>query len=409
MAWILSGRMGYQEMVTDYIENLRNRIKEIRQVPCLTEEMVWQHHDIYIWQADKFEGLPSFYNVYRYKNYYSFSILALIVLKNSMKLNQTAVDTIFAKNFANHPGNYTIDQEIVKIGAPHDCCFDITDIDDYCRLTADALKKDIKIIEDKNPGKTNIIMCGGKDSMNLLLLPWENPVVALSAEPNYQLVKEFVAQNNLNIDVLKLDDTNDRGELDYEIVEACCRADLAHWRWGADLRKIADTYQHEAIIWKGQLGDVYYTNNWKNFITPYVEPQRTVRRLYKKFSYLLPQFINKKIGHKFQPIVIRRVWEVCSSLQGGHMSFLRGLMDMLVLSAYHGPNMSSLIKKADLGALCQNDIRPKIGKILLGRDVFYPESNPTPKMSDFRTGLHLPDNFCALLEQAGIEVIRESQ
>ncbi|HPF45559.1 MAG TPA: hypothetical protein PK690_01755, partial [Emcibacteraceae bacterium] len=338
-------------MVTDYIEKLRTKIKDIRQVPCLTEEMVWHHHDHYIWQAEKFEGLPSFYNVYRYKDYYSFSILALIVLKNNMKLNQTAVDTIFAKNFANHPGNYTIDEEIVKIGAPHDCRFDITDIDDYCQLTAEALKKDIKIIEEKNPGKTNIIMCGGKDSMNLLLLPWQNPVVALSAEPNYPLVQEFVNKNKLNIDVMKLEDSKDEVELDYEVVEACCRADLAHWRWGADLRKIAETYQHEAIIWKGQLGDVYYTNDWKNFITPYVEPQRTFRRLYKKFSYLLPFFINKKIGHIFQPIVIRRVWEVCSSLQGGHMSFLRGLMDMLVLSAYHGPNMSALIQKADLGAL----------------------------------------------------------
>ena len=125
----------------------------------------------------------------------------------------------------------------------------------------------------------------------------------------------------------------------------------------------------------------------------------------KKISYLLPPFINRMIGRKYQAVVINRVWEVCSSLQGGHMSFLRGIMDMLVLSAYHGPNVSNLIEKVDLGAVCQKDLRPKIGKILLGHDVIYPEINPHPITSEIRKDLHKPEKLCSALEKVNVKTI----
>ena len=221
----------------NYIEKIKTKITEIKHITVLNENIVWQTHDTLIWQADKFEGMPSFYNVYRYGDYYSYSILALILLKNNIKLNQAAIDRINQIRFANHPANYTIDSEIVKIGAPHKCCFDITDKDEYCALMADALIKDIAIIESKNPGKTNLVMCGGRDSMNLLLLPWKNPIVALSAEPNYPLVCDFVKNNNLNIEVRLLEEHQDDEALQSEILEACCRANLMHWRWGVHLKK----------------------------------------------------------------------------------------------------------------------------------------------------------------------------
>lgn len=389
----------------EYIDKLREKGNDIRHVAVLDEDMVWQEHEPLIWQADHFEGTPSFYNVYRYNNYYSYSLLALILLKGRILVNQHAVDKTSENNFSNYDGNYTIDLEVEKIGAPHACCFDITDPDEYCAHIAEAMVADMELIEARNPGKTNLVMCGGRDSINLLLLPWKNPLVALSAEPNYPLVCEFVRNNGLDIQVRKLEDPYDKEELQDEVVEACCRAGLSHWRWGVDLRKVAREYEHNAIIWKGQLGDVYLNENWKDFITPYVEPQRTVRRTYKKISHLLPQFIHRAVGHRFQPIVIKRIWEVCSNLQGGHMCFIRALTDMLVLSGYHGPNMSALISKVDLGEVCQNDLRPAIGKILAGHDVYYPNVNPWPKISSFRKELHKPEHFIDLLEAAGVDII----
>ncbi len=389
----------------EYIDKLREKLSDTRHTAILNEDMVWQVHEPLIWQADHFEGRPSFYNVYRYKDYYSYSLLALILLKGRIIINQHAVDKTNSEGFSNHDGNYTIDIEIEKIGAPHTCRFDITDANDYCSLVAKAMVTDMELIEAKNPGKTNIVMCGGRDSMNLLLLPWKNPIVVLSAEPNFQLVCEFVKNNKLNIEVRKLEDSYDEQALQDEVVEACCRAGLSHWRWGVDLRNVAREYGHKAIIWKGQLGDVYLNENWKDFITPFVEPQRTVRRTYKKFSHLLPQLLHRAVGHRFQPVVINRIWEVCSSLQGGHMCFLRSLTDMLVLSGYHGPNMRALISTVDLGEVCQDDLRPAVGKLLAGRDVYYPDNNPWPKTSSFREGLHKPENFINLLRAADVEII----
>ena len=388
-----------------YLEKIKSKIKDPVYVPVLNEDMVWQEHGTLIWKAEKFEGEPFFNNVYRYNDYYSFSLLALILLKDSLKINQVALDKIAAPMFSNNGGNQTIDAEIVKMGAPHPCRFDHNDVDEYVKLIVDALIKDIKHIEDKNPGKTNIVMCGGRDSLNLLLLPWKNPVMALSADPNYPLVKQFIIDNNLDIPVRKLEDPSDDDRLKNEVLEACCRANLMHWRWSVDLCNIAEEFDHNAILWKGQLGDVYLTHDWKTFITPYKEPQRFFRRAYKKFSYLLPQFFHTWVGHHFQKIVVDRVWEVCCSLQGGHMSFLRGLLDMLVLSAYHGPNVREVISKADLGIVAQRDIRPKIGNLLLGREVKYPSENPYPKVSEFREGLHEPERLANMLQEAGIDVI----
>ena len=388
-----------------YIDELRDRIKDVRHVSTLTENMVWETHDTMIWKADCFDGLPFFYNVYNYDDYYSYSLLALILHKGRMVVNQQAVDNTQADEFANHKGNYTIDHEINKIGAPHDCSYEIKNPVEYCKLVADAMIKDIGLIEAKNPGKTNIVMCGGRDSMNLLLLPWKNPVIALSAEPNYHWVCDFVKRNKLNIPVRKLSDTYDEAVLKDEVIEACCRANLVHWRWGVDLRQIANEYDHDGIIWKGQLGDVYLNENWKDFLTPYIEPQRTVRRTYKKFSKFVPHFIHRFIGHRFQEKVVNVIWEVCSGLQGGHMCFLRSLTDMLVVSGYHGPNMSALMRKVDFGEVCQTDLRPAIGKIITGDEVYYPKENPWPKPSSFREGLHHPDHFLNALKSVGVDVV----
>ncbi len=389
----------------NYIETVREKVKTPRRVPVLTEDMVWQEHGPLIWQADRFEGTPFFYNIYKFDNYYSYSPFALILKKNSLKINQVALDALSDEMFSNHNGNYTIDEEIAKIGAPHECSFRYNNVDEYVSAIADGMVKDIELIEQKNPGKTNIIMCGGRDSMNLLLLPWKNPIIALSAKPNYPLVRKFIKDNNLDIPIRELKDPNDPVRLKSEALEACCRADLTHWRWGVDLCNVSDEYSKNAILWKGQLGDAYLTHDWKNFITPYVEPQRFFRRSYKKFSYLMPQFIHTIVGHHFQPIVIQRVWEVCSSLQGGHMSFLRAIMDMLVLSGYHGPNVSKIIANADLGIVAQRDIRPLIGTKLLGREVNYPMENPHPKISEFRKDLHHAKLFADMLEEAGVEVV----
>ena len=68
------------------------------------------------------------------------------------------------------------------------------------RITA-ALIHDTRKVESELPGHTNFVLCGGRDSLNLLLLPWTNHTVALSAPPNYELVRRFVRENGLDVEV----------------------------------------------------------------------------------------------------------------------------------------------------------------------------------------------------------------
>ena len=93
-------------------------------------------------------------------------------------------------------------------------------------------------------------------------------------------------------------------------------------------------------------------------------------------------------------------------MQGAHVAYIREVADCLTLSAYHGPQMSQILASADLSEVAQEDMRDKIGKLLLGRDVQYPTSNPTPPPSMFRNNKNMVDEFIQALEAGGIRVDR---
>lgn len=389
----------------NFVERVSSATKEICVVDTLTEQDMWEDHGPLIWQANQFIGLPSFYPVYRWENFYSFSVLALIIHKGSFSPN------LIVENLNNPlhiiPDNKTVDKEIARIGQAHKFDCDITDTLVYCKKVTDALIADTRKTESIKKGFTNLIMCGGKDSLNLLLLPWGNQVIALSAEPNYAYVCEFVRANKLNMQVMLLEDKYDEAQLDDEILEGCCRVDLSHWRWGIHLREIVATLNSEVIIWKGLLGDVYLSETWKTYDYHISARRLFCLKVYKRVSRFLPAFINTAIGRRLQKNVIRTTWEKSANQQGCHVGFLRSLCNCLVLSAYHGKNVSHVFSQVDLGAAVQRDVRDKIGELLLGRSVIYPKKNPGPAVSKFRINKHKLNLFINTLLKHGIDVSRE--
>lgn len=387
-----------------YFDEIREKVNQVKRVDMLSEKIMWEQHGPIIWQSEKFIGYPSFYPIYRWNNYYSFSVLVLILKKGELNLNADAISGLSQKQLSIISNNNTVDKDIVRIGKAHDFDYSICNIEEYCKKISEALIKDIEHIEQLNLGYTNIIMCGGKDSLNLLLLPWKNPVIAVSAEPNFSFVCDFVKKNNLNIVVEKLEDTFDEEGLQDEIGEACCRVDLSHWRWGIHLRDIVKKLSKKTIIWKGQLGDVYMSPTWKTYLYPEKYPLHFFCKIYKKLSPIMPLFMNKKIGRSIQPLAIQTTWDKSASLQGCHVGFIRALSDCLVLSAYHGNNVMSVFSQADLAIVAQNDIRPQIGEILLGKDVIYPESNPGPEISSFRLNKNDPELFIQLMADSGVKL-----
>ena len=380
---------------------------EERTVDCtiLHESDMLLTHGPAIWRAKEFTGTPHFYPVYKYQDMYSHSLLSLILKKRRLVLDQKVLEITESPYFTCVMSNQVLDKEITRIGCAHKCNLAITNVDTYAQLIASAIKEDISTVERANPGFVNVVLCGGSDSLNLLLLPWKNETIALSAEPNYQYVKKFVTQNQLNIKVLRLDDEVDLYELDDEIMECCCRVDLAHWRWGGALRRVAKEMDKKLVYWKGQAGDLYMSATWMAYMHPIQPASQLFRRVYRKTNQYMPDALAHYIGQTIQPSVIQATWNRTASLQGSHMGFIREIADCLTISAYHGPAVMKVWEQVDLAAVARQDMRPKVGHILLGRDVVYPQNNPSPAPSSFRKGLSNPQRFFDLLKQTGIKII----
>lgn len=363
---------------------------------------MWDCHDgTLVWRARRFSGEPHFYPVYRLGDHYAFSLLALIVWKvlqgGRLELNPEALATARRRGFILFEGERALDRQIVRCGARHDCGYAIRTVDDYAERIATALREDTAALEARNPGKTNLILCGGKDSLNLLLLPWKQPTKAASAEPNYPFVVEFVRRNHLAIEVIRLEDLHDAEHLRREALEACMRVDMRYWRWGAHLVRLAAEHGGQLVFWKGQLCDVYTTDKWKTYHHPPRKIEEQARKVYKHLP--LPFAVRREVGRRLQPRVIQATWDRGGLLQGCHMGFIRALTGALALSAYHGPRMIEVWSQADLGSVAQKDMRNRVGRLLAGREVVYPPENPAPGPSVFRTGLSSPNHFLALLRE----------
>lgn len=318
--------------MSDFIKRILNKIDDVKSVEVLTEDQMWMSHKYIIWKADSFKGLPFFYPVYRWENFYSYSVLALIIKKGTLKPNYDLMHSSYSNELVLSANN-TIDEEITRIGGAITSSKIIVNEEQYSDIVTKALLEDVQEIEELNYDYTNIIMCGGKDSLNLLLLPWLNNTIAVSAEPNYRLVKQFINDNELNIKLIKLHDEYDKEYFDDEVLECCCRADLSNWRWGIHLRKLCESMD-KVIIWKGQVGDLYLSTTWKNYIYP--KPNIFIKLLakaYKVISPYSPKAVNIVIGSYFQNKAYSTTWTKAAQLQGGHMGFLRSLTNSLVLSA----------------------------------------------------------------------------
>jgi hypothetical protein len=66
--------------------------------------------------------------------------------------------------------------------------------------------------------------------------------------------------------------------------------------------------------------------------------------------------------------------------------------------------MTDVWKNMDFPSLSKLDFRKKIGRHLSGRDVFYPDENPSPPPSEFKKNLQNSDSLLDSLNEYGIEV-----
>lgn len=258
------------------------------QRATLDTERFWQLHGPHVVKAGAVTGAPFFYPVYRWGDLYSFSPFPLLLRKGTLRVDPAAEADLKAHGHDVTPPRLFLDADIRRVGGPPDLHPAITDPDVFARAMADAMQSDRDAVEAANPGKTNIVLCGGRDSLNLLLLKARNPVIAFSAEPNLPLVRDFVRDNGLDIPVLRLEDIDDPALRPREIAEACGMVDLVHWKWTAHLRRIAAEHDHGAVFWKGQFADAVLTDYWRSYTASPSRPYRFLRRAYRKAAPRLP-------------------------------------------------------------------------------------------------------------------------
>jgi hypothetical protein len=147
------------------------------------------------------------------------------------------------------------------------------------------------------------------------------------------------------------------------------------------------------------------TPAWKTYVHPLGHPIEKVRQVYSHLDELLPREIRTSLDRSMFADEFRQaLWDRAAMWQGTHMSVLRGITGSLFLSGYHGPAVSEVLIKADITRVAQRDVRPMIGRTLLGREVRYPASNPWPPTSAFRVGLARPQRFLDAVAARGIEI-----
>lgn len=385
---------------------LSEKIKSV-----LTDEistrLVWDCHQSYVFESQRIGEIDDFYPVYRYQNYFSFSLLPLILMKGTIQVNEE-----FIHKFLRNGGDVaepqpTIDLEIQRLGMPIPFIQDITDRNIFCELIAKAMNDDIRHICECNPGKTNVVLCGGKDSLNILLADWDAPVIALSAEPNFPLVKRFVEENGLSIEVLRLDDLEPSSDgLKREVAEASCLVDLAHWKWTEHLRRFSQERNGQVVFWKGQMADATLTDYWRSYTSRVGGVYQFSRKAYRKIARHFPRAMDTVFASHAISDVERSIWLRGAVGQGAHLGFLRSICDALFVSAYHGPQTSKVMKRINLRALATDDLRAEIGQKLRGRPVVYPETNPSPPASHFRQSKRDTKTYFNALESIGVKVSR---
>jgi len=357
---------------------------------------------------------PHFAPLYKYNDMYDTSLINLIKAKGYINFNKEVEYFINNDKWLYLPSNYLIDNEIERIKPDFNLTNKISSYDEFMVTLKEAIIKDIKKAENDFKGYLNVIMCGGKDSLNLLLLPWENPVLVVSAMPNYLLVKQFIKDNGLNYKVIELIDK--KPDINKEILINCCRLNLhMSCAWHKHLEEIATENDKKVIFWVGQLGDLLLVKpGWINKTNTY--PFLGCGFNYYKFYNTITKNIDTqriresvkfRIGNHLidtKKIFFKLLWKKYAHLQGVHMGIINEHTGAPVLSGYHGKNCWNVFTNTDYERVITRDLRSDFGRFLFNKTVIYPETNPSPGPYFQRKHISDTQSFLNAIQDVGIKV-----
>ena len=319
-------------------------------------EKVFTNYELYLMPNGIYRVKSVTANNYLYPVYYikdgesylvSTSVYALIRFKNQFIRNPRFQTTRFFRSTF-----LTIDEEIMRSRTlPRRSTYELSEKRDLVELAARLIQEYVSEIELRYPEHVHIVLMGGKDSQALLLANRKSRWIVVSGEPNAPLNKEFIKQNRLKIDrfIAVTSETNDRFLLE-ETIASDCFYSLSNSRWVAVVHDIAKEYDGQAVVWYGSAGDAILSYH---------------HAFHKAVDYFAQHelYVGMAMGILHQ--------------------LLKNLLNVPVLSPYQSPQfLDQLFYRFDPYFVIQTgDIRPEIGKLLLGSPIWYPDQNPTPPSS----------------------------
>ncbi|MDB4438562.1 hypothetical protein N9195_03140 [bacterium] len=342
---------------------------------------LWGQFDTDVFECSKVVADESFYPLYRWKNYISYSMVELLRLKGSVT-NNPHFDR-FAHLNPSYPHlapGVNIDSEIVRVGAPL-CGRNkvVRTKDEFIHSAAVAFSSDLRTLEKRHEDSHFYVYVGGKDSLNILLHNWNKKITAISGEPNYALVKEFCEHNELNIPVIRLagEESDTPDMLTKEIIANCCRIDLAHVRWSNAVKRIISSNKtsSNSVLLTGAMADVMLTPNYEHYRPFNFNKQRPTVT-----ERLISRINRNVIGRTMSdPTLFETCWTRGAHWQGVVHGIIRESIGVPNYSAYHGKDFLDLIAETQLSDVATEDLRQKIGNAICGKQILYPESNPSPE------------------------------
>lgn len=362
---------------------------------------LWYCPDVKIICASRFLGSPGFYPVYRYKDIYSWSILELIKHIGCVDLDAAALKLTQHKDFMYLPANLTPVKGLYRLGGPVSIgAIKHRTPESFANAMAKAMGKDIEAVESRLPGFTNIILTGGKDSLNLLLLPWKNPVIVASAAPNAALVKKFIKRNELPHEFVELINNDDDSLLKQEILSNCGRIDIRHIRWQRQCRELGKILNGKAVFWGGSLGDTFMTPKWPKYrgIQPVSKGLRKLNRWTQRLEYRIYRVFPMKAQQQYLDMAWYRgaMWQAVSK------AIHREVTGCLSLSGYHGDAVLRTLSETALWDCVKEDVRPLVGAAIVGRRVEYPAENPAPPPTNRPFGISSLRYWADAMQEEGI-------
>lgn len=233
------------------------------------------------------------------------------------------------------------------------------------RIAEEAANRIVNFVDriEKNfPKAEHVVLTGGKDSQIIHTVPKndKNRWHYLTSEPNYEEIKKWVKNNNIDVNKsYKVDCVNRESAslLRKKVIASDLYSSIRHIRWIDDLKRISSNRSKKTIYWVGTEGDTFFSYN----------------REYKKGS--------REEFWRMQNIR-------APSWQGNFHQTVFNTTNSPVVSPYHSKEMWNFLPRFDPKSIKKgDDIRDKIARNI-NENVFIKSLNESPSPYTYESGLN---------------------